>query len=225
MLLLLSRWQRGRRYGHEIITIIQPNDRDTWQGLLSIVGVPYRRGQRTLVRVVGRRVLQWRMFWHEADGSVLAGTGRNFGFGTLPRRRVFDLDLRRWRWWLNNLTFGSGLFDLYITVELFKCDFSRYSINNEHTFFLAIVPLVSFEHCIGYSGSIQMRHRHCDLLVAPDLQGSWLIHVHTGRFEIILYRVEHGPWRRIRKGRPQLQLANLGIKVQSIVHLPHGDHF
>lgn len=202
MLLLLNRWQRGRRHRYEIITIVQPDDRDAWQGLLSIVGVPCWRGQGTLVRMVGRRVLQWRMFWHEADGSVLAGTGRDFGFGTLPRRRVFDLDLRRWRGWLNNLTLGSGLFDLYITVELFECDFSCYSINNEHTFLLAIVPLVAFEHCIGYSGSIQMWHRHCDLLVAADLQGSWLIHVHTGRLEIILNRVEHGSRRRIRKGRP-----------------------
>lgn len=53
-----------------------------------------RCGERTLVRV-GRRVLQWRMFWHKADGSVLAGTGSDFGFGTLPRRGVFDLYLRR----------------------------------------------------------------------------------------------------------------------------------
>lgn len=134
------------------------------------------------------------MFWHEANRSVLAGTGRDFSFGTLPRRRVFDLNLRRWRWRLNNLAFGSCLFDLYITVELFECDFSCYSINNEHTFLLTIVSLVSFEHCVGYSGSIQMWHRYCDLFVGSYLQGSWLFHVYTGRLEIILYRVEYGPW-------------------------------
>lgn len=94
------------------------------------------------------------MFWHEADGCVLTGTGRDFGLGTLPRRRVFDLDLRRWRGWLNDLIFGSGLFDLYITIELFKRDLSGNSIDNKHTFLFAIVPLVSFEHCIRYSGSI-----------------------------------------------------------------------
>lgn len=142
------------------------------------------------------------MFWHEANGSVLAGTGRYFRFGTLPRRRVFDLYLRRWRGRLNNLVFGSGLFDLYITVELFKCDFACYSINNEHTFLLTVVSLVSSEHCVGHSGSIQMWHRYRDLFVAAHLQGSWLLHVNAGRLEIILYRVEHGPWRGIRKGRP-----------------------
>lgn len=152
-LVLLHRGQRGRRHRHEIIAIVQPNDRDAWQGLLSIVGIPGRCGERTLVRV-GRRVLQWRMFWHEADGSVLAGTGGDFGFGTLPRRRVLNLYLRRGLRRLHNLAFRPSLFDLHIAVELLECNFSRYSIDNEHTFLLGIVPLVSLEHRVGHSGSI-----------------------------------------------------------------------
>lgn len=95
------------------------------------------------------------MFWHEADGGVLAGTGSDFGFGTLPRRRVFDLYLRRWRLRRrHSLAFRPSLFDLHITVELFECNFARYSVDNEHTFLLGIVPLVSLEHGVGHSGSI-----------------------------------------------------------------------
>lgn len=66
MLLLLhwlGLWNRRRGHRQEVITVVQPNQRDTGQGLLSIVGVPGRGGQRALVRV-GRRVLQWRVFWH-----------------------------------------------------------------------------------------------------------------------------------------------------------------
>lgn len=70
-----------------------------------------------------------------------------------------------------------------------------------------------------------MWHGDCDLFVAANIQGGWLIHVHAGRLEIILERVEHGPRRRIRECLSELQLANLGIEVQPIVHLPHEDRF
>lgn len=70
------------------------------------------------------------MFWHKADGSVLAGTGSDFGFGTLPRRGVFDLYLRRRlrRW--HSLILRPSLFDLHVTVKLFQRNFPRHSIDN-----------------------------------------------------------------------------------------------
>lgn len=96
------------------------------------------------------------MFWHEADGSVLPGTGGNFGFGTLPRCGVLNLYLRRWRLRrrLHNFAFGPCLFDLHITVELLERYFSRYSVDNEHTFLFSIVSLISLEHSVGHSGTI-----------------------------------------------------------------------
>lgn len=95
------------------------------------------------------------MFWHEADGSVLAGTGRDFGFGTLPRRRVFYLYLRRWRLRrLHSLTFRPSLFNLHIAVQLFEGNFPRYPIDNKYTFLLGVVSLVSLEHRVRYSGTI-----------------------------------------------------------------------
>lgn len=68
-----------------------------------------------------------------------------------------------------------------------------------------------------------MRHRHRDLLIGAHFQRGRLVHVHAGRLEIVLYRVENGPRRGAGKGRSQLQFPNLGIQVQTIVHLPHGE--
>lgn len=162
------------------------------------------------------------MFWHEADGVVLPGAGRDFRFGAEPRRRVLDLDLRRRRRWLHNLVFDSGFLDLYVTVELLQNHLPGILVDDEHTFFLSIVPLVSFEHRTGHPRTIQVWYCDGDLFVGADLQCGRFADVHAGRLEVVLERVEDGSRGRIRERRTQLQLANLRIKVQPIVHPSHG---
>lgn len=112
--------RRRRCHGTEIQPIVQPDHRNTWQGLLSIVGVPGRGRLGTPVRI-GRRTLQWRVLWHEADRRILPHAGRNLRLGALACGVVFDLD--RWqcgRRWIRCLVFDPRLLHHDAAVELLE---------------------------------------------------------------------------------------------------------
>lgn len=198
-----GRWH----YSAEIQAIVQSDHRNTWQGLLSIVGIPGRCRLRAPVRI-GRRALQRRVLWHEVDRCILAHSGRDLRLGTLASGIVFDLDRWRGRRWIDCFVFGPCLLHHDTTVELFECNLSRRSVNNENAIFSRVVSLIALEDGIWHTGTIQVRHGNGDLLVVTDFQFRRFVHVDAGGFEIIFYRVVHIRRCGIGEGRTEFQLAH-----------------
>lgn len=145
---------------------------------------------------------------HEADG-ILAHTGGDLRFGALASGVVFHLDRWRGRWWIDCFVFGSRFFHYDITVELFKRYFSRRPVYDENAIFSRVVSLIALEDSIRHTGTFQVWYSNGDLLVIANFQFRRFVHIDTGWFKIIFYRVEHIRWRGVGEGRAKFQLAHL----------------